>query len=246
MQVHTFRIPGWGRVQIPADDTVALVSGEVPRLVVRDGSDSFDLWEGQSLPVTGRGRSAYLYNPFQRDVVVYVGFGLPVRFGNSPADIAARHYEKTAWIVPFNGVAAHATNRIGVGILPLKGKMEITLAAEVAGRIRVSAIHGADPAFLATKPGTVMASAVSVRGQDAIYDGVQQCLSIYGSYFEPDAQAWIAANPTVNMSIYHVKDTAARVVARPDVAVFLSRYPNESFEGALTLRELGLSAEDFD
>lgn len=251
--VRTFRIPAFGRVEIDSPGTIAFVSGDVPRLVVRDGSDSFDLLEGQSLPVTAR--TAYLCNPYTRDVVVAVSSGLTVRLGANAPQYDGRHFNKCNWQLTFNAYGAAANKRMGVGILPKVGRVEVVLQTQIVSPgVRYTTVTGADAAFMPLRPPAYMDRNMSVM--DFNGNVSPDFIAMYGTYADADTSLWTNQagykvklkhfSPTIDADCPGMQPGIVRMYADPTTAVVISMEQNYDFTGVLLIRELGLSAEDFD
>lgn len=85
------------KLEVEVGSTIAFVSGNVPRLVVREGSQAWDILEGQCLPVTGP--KAQVINPFGVAAELMLGFSMLPQIRPPAVDLAARHAAAVQWAV---------------------------------------------------------------------------------------------------------------------------------------------------
>lgn len=244
--VYNVRIPAFGRVQIQSNTTLAYVSGEVPRLVVQQGSDAFDIWERQCLPVNGN--VAWLCNPNSSEIFVNIAFGLPTELGTFPFEGSiTRHQEKINFWPSYSTATADAVKRIGYGIMTKRGTAEMWVQSTSLTFFKATVLQGARPDFMQFKPAAAFnqtCSMVTRTGENA-----NNYLMVGGYYDSADITAWIAASGyTGTMTEYIVEAFTAnnRFYFGPDTAVFISREPNASGSLKLMVKEYGLAAEEFD
>lgn len=246
MRVVSMRLPGHGRVRFEGDETIAFLSGEVPRLVIRDGSDAFDIWEGQCLPIEGP--SVYIQNPYQRDVVVNIGVDMAASYGvNDLSDFTGRHYQKTTWLMQAGAFAADGARRVGVGILPDKGRYEVMAQFSGVTDLRTTLVAGADPAFMAAKP----AGALEGTGQarDILGPWANGMMEVSGYFTDADITAWVTSSGFTGQLRTYSYDNLTRELRWTldrTTALIVSVAPGSTIKGHLLIRELGLDAEEFD
>lgn len=246
MDVVTISIPARGRHKLESHGTIGYLAGEVPRLVIRAGSDAFDIWEGQCLPYSAN--SAYICNPFGRQITVTITYGGPICYSiNAGAD--GRHAEKTLYYMRWARYQADAVKRTGMVFLAERGRYEISpeLSGHDAYQARVNVIRGASPEFLAAKPSHIFLDTQKPFSPSLVQ--IEGCAAICGTFVDADIDAWVAATVTferVQVATYTGYGASIKSITEPGVAVSVSFPEGYIPNGNIVVRDLGQLAEDFD
>ncbi len=235
-------------------ETISYIGGGVPRLIVREGSDAWDLWEGQTLPISSA--KAQLINPYEKAAEINIAQGMPVRIGVNSARSGTRHSEQLFYnsrIDVGNGITGR---RVGIGFMPKRGRYLVSVshllltADTVANSYRATILNGASLSFLSAKPEGMMMQVPSVL--DYQNNPNEQIMAVAGDYTDAEFAAWVAAagytGAPASQSVWLFRETTQRWTIDAGTAVFFSREPGAGSSMnnfRFTLEDLGRSASEW-
>lgn len=236
-------LPAYGRVKVQGGDTIALLSGNIPHVVVMLNSHAVPLKMGNSIPVPHH--QPYLCNPFPREIQFVYARGLSPRYSND----TGLSLEMQTTVYSGIGVlsAAVATGqKYAVGMMMRKGAalLEVYEAANDQ-KSSVMIFPGAQADFISKKPAGAMTDQITLYHQDGFADQAVNIVS--GRYVDADVTAWVAAagytrQPTiVRHSAFF--DNVQRFQFSEDTAIFWVREANAMAQAYLRVIHLGLGLE---
>lgn len=235
--------------EIDASESISLISGGIPRVIVRAASHAFDLIEGQTLPVPGV--KAQIINPFSQAAWVNIAQGLPLRISaTNGSRSGTRHEEQTGYFCRMPSGASDPAKRIGIGFMATKGRYLITPTHQniASENYRVTVLNGADLGFLPAKPAGVMEEgpfAIDYQNNPA-----KEIVSVGGLYTDADMAAWIAAagypGVPVSAEVQMFNVTSQRWICDARTAVFFTRAPGLSMTNfRFRLEDMGVEASEY-
>lgn len=233
-------------LEIDVNTTLAFIMGEVPRLIVREGSDAWEIQEGQSLRVNGP--KAQLINPFARSAQFVLGFGYEEQVQTPESWITARHMEKLRNVIVHDTPAAVVDRRTGLFIQAKRSNYQLELLAEGSFGTRVQLISNAPANMVAAKGAAVFNSTATMVDMYNRPNADIVCAA--GTVTDAEITAWLAAAGHTGevRSVSHNTSSSSvlRWIVRPDTAVIITRDVNTAFTVRPCLMDRGLETSEFN
>lgn len=230
--------------------TVCYVAGDVPRLVLREGSTGYDLWEGQSLPVDRN--AVQIFNPFHVPVCVTLASDLPA---HTSGEIAPKvtHDESTLSFASLTKNFSAVAGSAAAFFVMASERVSFTADLTVAGAtLQAFKLIGA-PADVILKGGCLPVPVTRQGCEDVPHIAVTQGYLAVAATTKAEvlAAAKISTAVTLNASTFTGPrgwaSRAQEFVMEPGEAYFFLRdNQTEKSQGALIFRDWGKPAEFFN
>lgn len=244
-RVVTINFPPLGRVKIDGVRSIALVSCEAPRLVIRERSDAFNIFEGQSLPISGP--VAEIVNPYPVMISAAVAYNAPIAAPAPSERGSVLQYPKIVSYINLS-VGPAVDKKSGAGFIMRRGAALVRFINGDAIQTNVIRFPSASVDFMAYQPAGAWQTSLTPRFLDGTSDTSTVIKS--GTYTDADVAAWLIAANYIGPQQYEYTTTPTdgRLYHRIDTetAIFMGRNINQGIPIFAEVIHLGLETGDYD
>lgn len=243
-RVSSMKISPYGEVRVPAEKTIAYVSGDVPNLYLRDGSDARRLVAGHSIP-THR-QYVTVINPYPRAVEVLIGFGLPIAHPVETGTYTfANNAAITSWRMEYRPAVVTGNNYI-LALSIKRGRAAVYFyerTVDYYTRIIMLPGCGAAPWL---QPGFATdAAPAEFYGADGIED--KSIAAVSGTISETELNTYLANFPAVQ-GVRHANWSQATTMytISSDSALLYVRDPDQAMQMQARAVHLGALVSEYE